>query len=93
MRHYEIAANATVICFRDLNLKPDSCAPHGLVDGENCIAYKSVPELMARIESLSDHQYEAMQKNSLTWACENTCRRRAQHLLDNHLKIGNCETA
>ena len=92
MRHYEIAANAAVICFRDLDLKPETCAPHGLVDGENCIAYKSVPDLMARIESLSEQRYQEIQQNSLAWVRSNTCRVRAQHLLNTYMAIGNCET-
>ena len=33
MRHYEIAANCAVICFKDLDKKPVTCAPHGLVAG------------------------------------------------------------
>ena len=33
MRHYEIAANGAVICFKDLDKKPETCAPHGLIPG------------------------------------------------------------
>src|SRR5204863_8665429 len=32
LRHYEIAANGAVPCFRDLTLKASTCAPHGLGD-------------------------------------------------------------
>jgi len=36
MRHYEIAANGAVPCFKKLYLKPKTCAPHGLNE-TNCI--------------------------------------------------------
>jgi hypothetical protein len=30
LRHYELAASGCVLCFRELDLKPTTCAPHGL---------------------------------------------------------------
>ena len=82
MRHYEIAANGAVICFRDLKKKPSTCAPHGLIDGHNCIAYENAVQLMNRIESLTPDQYSNLQNRGLSWVRENSCCRRAQQLLD-----------
>ena len=39
LRHYEIAANGAVPCFKNLDLKPRFCAPHGL-DHTNSIIYR-----------------------------------------------------
>jgi hypothetical protein len=51
LRHYEIAANNAIVCFRNLNEKHDSCAPHGLKVGYNCIDYSNYAELMQKINS------------------------------------------
>ena len=51
-RHYEIAANHTVPCFYRLSRKPRRCAPHGLVDGENVLAFDSAGELQEKIEEV-----------------------------------------
>lgn len=80
LRHYEIAANGAVPCFRDLGAKPSTCAPHGLDDG-NCIAYSSVDALMRRIDGLSDDEYERKRQGALAWARENSTRARARQLL------------
>jgi hypothetical protein len=81
LRHYEIAANGAVPCFRDLDRKPPLCAPHGLVDGENCISYHSYDELVARIARLSDETYRRVREGALAWAEANTTRERARQLL------------
>jgi hypothetical protein len=80
LRHYEIAANGAVPCFRDLALKDATCAPHGLSE-ENCIAYSSADELLARIERLSDAEYERKRLGAITWARQNSTRARAAQLL------------
>jgi hypothetical protein len=38
LRHYELAANGCVPCFRQLERKPATCAPHGLEPGRNCLS-------------------------------------------------------
>jgi hypothetical protein len=81
LRHYEIAANGAVPCFRDLHLKPAECAPHGLKDGINCLSYSSAEELMHKIRSLSPEQYDALRSESLNWAASMTCERVVEHAL------------
>lgn len=93
LRHYEIAANGTVMCFRDLHKKPDTCAPHGLIDGHNCIAYTSVDELMAKIETIGPEQYKQLQRMSWQWAKDNSSLNRAKSLLTHSdVKITNTST-
>jgi hypothetical protein len=81
LRHYEIAANGAVPCFRHLHRKPASCAPHGLVDGRNCIAYDGYDELAAKIARLPDDVYDRLRAGALAWAHANTTRARAAQLL------------
>lgn len=80
LRHYEIAANGTVPCFRDLDAKPSSCAPHGLHSG-NCISYSSYEDLCSKIERLSASEYEALQRGAIQWARQNTTVERAKQVL------------
>ena len=80
MRHYEIAANGSVICFRDLHLKPPTCAPHGLMDGVNCISYKNFDDLMCKISSLTEEDYGSLVERSLNWICMNTSEKLAQSI-------------
>lgn len=68
LRHYEIASCGTIVCFRDLNKKLRSCAPHGLIHGFNCLNYNSVDDLLAKINCLSSEQESAMQYAALNWA-------------------------
>jgi hypothetical protein len=82
LRHYEIAANGCVPCFRDLERKPPRCAPHGLEAGVNCISYERVDDLMHQVESLQDERYAALQNGALTWARANSTRRRAAGFLE-----------
>jgi hypothetical protein len=84
LRHYEIAANGTVICFKDLQDKPASCAPHGLINGENCIAYTDYVDLKYKTEKLSDTEYSMLQQNGLTWVKANSTINRVQQLLSNY---------
>ncbi len=67
LRHYEIAANGTVICFKNLSDKPATCAPHGLVPGINCISYKNYADLKAQISMITDENYNDLQNKSLLW--------------------------
>lgn len=80
LRHYEQAANGCVPCFRDLSAKPPRCAPYGL-DDSNCVTYSSAEELMARVESLGEDRYRALQQGAIRWARENSTRRRALQFL------------
>jgi hypothetical protein len=83
LRHYEIAANAAVICFKNLNEKPATCAPHGLIDGVNCLSYSSYNHLMQRIDALSEKDYRSLLDNTKKWINQNTCEYKAQELIDN----------
>lgn len=80
LRHYELAANACVPCFRDLDRKPASCAPHGL-STDNCIVYHDYDDLQRQISGISDTRYEQLQAATLRWAGENTTIERAKQLL------------
>ena len=71
LRHYELAANGCVLCFRDLDLKPATCAPHRL-DESNCIVYHSYEELKAKIASLTDKEYARLQTATYGWVQENS---------------------
>lgn len=87
LRHYEIAANGAVICFKDLDKKPDTCAPHGLVPGINCLSYRNSDDLFRQIDTLSETTYSAMQAESMRWIRNNTCTARAQQLLSERFDL------
>jgi hypothetical protein len=80
LRHYEIAANGTVPCFRQLDQKPSTCAPFGL-DATNCVVYRDADELLARVASIDEHEYTSLQTGALEWARANTTVVRARALL------------
>jgi hypothetical protein len=80
MRHYEVAASGMVMCFRQLDLKPATCAPHGLHRG-NCLVYEDADDLFAQIDALSEERYAELQAASLQWARENTTRALAERFL------------
>jgi hypothetical protein len=84
LRHYEIAANGAVICFKDLDKKPDSCAPHGLIDCKNCISYSDYSDLKNKIEKLTDNTYEDLQNEGLKWANDNSTIARVKALIHNY---------
>ena len=82
MRHYEIAANHTVPCFYRLDAKPRYCAPHGLVDMKNAVAFKTARELQAKLAHIREQNlYPTLQANAFRWACENTCDRMVTRML------------
>jgi hypothetical protein len=81
LRHYEIAANAAIICFRNLQRKPSHCAPHGLIPGYNCISYSSARNLREQIASVGNAEYRNMQLRTLEWARSNTCVLRVEAML------------
>jgi hypothetical protein len=80
LRHYEIAANGAVPCFRDLDEKPRSCAPHGLNE-TNCIVYSSYEDLRSQVARMTDREYEALQRGTLDWARQNSTLERAKQVL------------
>jgi hypothetical protein len=80
MRHYEIAANGAVPCFRGLEGKPALCAPFGL-DESNCLPYRDADDLLAKVDGLSDASYTELQAGAMAWARANTTVVRAQSLL------------
>ena len=80
LRHYEIAANGCVPCFRDLDKKPITCAPHGLNE-TNCIIYHDYNDLTNKINALSEEEYQKLQHSSLEWAKANSTIERAKQLL------------
>ena len=81
MRHYEIAANGAVPCFRDLEDKPETCAPHGLVPGINCITYRSAADLMRDVGAMDPDTYARLQSGALEWVGGKTTSRVAAALL------------
>lgn len=82
LRHYELAASGCVLCFRDLDKKPITCAPHGLSES-NCIIYHDYTELKGRISSMGSQEYLALQEKTYQWIESNTTVARAkQFLLD-----------
>lgn len=81
MRHYEIAANGAVICFKDLDKKPSTCAPHGLIAGVNCLIYTHYEDLMVQVSAITQEAYEQLQIASIEWAKSNSCRNRAIQII------------
>jgi len=81
LRHYELAANGCVLCFRNLDQKPTSCAPHGLNDS-NCIVYRNLSELQAKLGQLTPEQYRSLQVNTRRWIEAQTTIARAKQFLE-----------
>lgn len=82
MRHYEIAANGAVICFKELDKKPPMCAPHGLIIDKNCISYTNYDDLINQIENLSDTRYKELQQGSWQWAKDYSCTAVARRIMN-----------
>lgn len=85
LRHLEIAAAGAIPCFRRLWEKPRTCAPHGLVDGQNCLAYRDAGHLLQLVEGISDGERARLAEGALSWARENTTERRAKSFLERAL--------
>ena len=81
MRHYELAANGCVLCFKNLDLKPITCAPHGLNE-LNCITYHNYNDLKEKIAALSEQEYLQLQKRSYEWIMNNTTLAQAKKFLE-----------
>lgn len=80
LRHYELAANGCVLCFRDLDLKPKNCAPHGLNES-NCIIYHNYEELIEKTSSLRTEEYLQLQEASYKWIKNNSTKVRAKEFI------------
>ncbi len=81
LRHYEYSANGAVLCFKDLDKKPESNAPHGL-NRSNCIIYTSYSDLMTQISNVSDSEYEGLLGNTYKWAMENSTEALAKRVIN-----------
>jgi hypothetical protein len=81
LRHYELAANGCVPCFRRLDEKPPLCAPHGLEPGRNCLSYSGADDLLRQVESVGEEHYIELQLGAIAWARANTTVVRAQQFL------------
>lgn len=81
LRHYELAANGSVLCFRDLDRKPVSCAPHGL-DNTNSITYRDVADLLSKISKITPERYLELKSKTYEWARRNTTVQRAREFLE-----------
>ncbi|MDQ4041409.1 MAG: glycosyltransferase family 1 protein, partial [Actinomycetota bacterium] len=81
LRHYEMAANGCVPCFRALERKPPLCAPHGL-DETNCVPYADARDLEQRLARIDDQRYAELQAGALAWARANSTTERARQFLE-----------
>ncbi|NJO87355.1 MAG: hypothetical protein HC821_05100, partial [Lewinella sp.] len=67
--------------FKNLDQKPDTCAPHGLVIGHNCLSYRDSADLQQQTAALSDAAYQQLLYHCWQWAKANSCKRRAEYFL------------
>ena len=81
LRHYELAASGCVLCFRDLDLKPATCAPHGLNES-NCIIYHNYSQLKERLTAITTDEYSRLQEMTYKWIERNTTVARAKQFLE-----------
>jgi len=82
LRHYEIAAAGAVPCFRQLEAKPASSAPHGLRSGSNCLSYRDWPDLREQVAGVSPAAYAALQQGAQAWVRQHTTLAAARRLLE-----------
>jgi hypothetical protein len=80
LRHYELAANGAVICFKDLNEKPTNCAPN--IVESNCIAYDNYKQLITKISSITELEYNRYLKLNYRWIEANTTIAKAEYLIN-----------
>jgi len=81
LRHYEYAAKGAVLCFKELDIKPSGCSPHGL-GSHNCVSYHEAGELMDKINLIGEDEYFHLQKNTHSWIKENTTVEEARRFLN-----------
>ena len=80
IRHYEIAANWCIPCFKNLDKKPIDSAPHGL-NTSNCIIYKCYDDLINQINSIDDEKYFFLQNNLNNWIKSMTTEEVAKRII------------
>lgn len=88
MRHYEIAANGSVPCFRRISEKPKTCAPYGLVHGENCVEYRDAQDLLHQTSCIGDDDYQHLQSGAMEWVRRQSTVVRARQFLDSLSSAG-----
>lgn len=81
LRHYEIAAAGAVPCFRNLEAKPATCAPHGLRHGVNCLSYRDWPDLEAQVAGISPAAHARLVEGAQAWVRGHTTAAAAARLL------------
>jgi hypothetical protein len=84
LRHYEIAANGCVPCFRNLDKKPVSCAPHDLIPGVNCLSYSNYGNLLSQISLITDTEYNKLQHDAMNWIRTKTTQMVVEHIMNEH---------
>jgi hypothetical protein len=87
LRHYEIAANQAVICFKRLSEKPTDCAPHGLIHRVNCVEYFNYEDLIQKLSTISDKEYLTLRKNSLEWIRNHSCENLVRSVIQQHVNL------
>ncbi len=81
LRHYEIAANGGILCFRNLLAKPGRCAPVGLSEA-NTLVYNSGTDLVARTNGLSLGEKDSLIEAAHSWARSQTTQAKAEYFID-----------
>ncbi|MEB3244211.1 MAG: glycosyltransferase family 1 protein [Cyanobacteriota bacterium] len=81
LRHYEIAAAGAVPCFRNLQAKPPTCAPHGLRAGLNCLSYRDWPDLREQVARITPEGYAQLLWGAQAWVAHHTTTAAAWRLL------------
>ena len=83
-RNYENAARYVVNCIYNFDDKPEEMPPYGLVDGKNCLSFRTAEELMKKIDDIERAgRYKEVQEASHQWALENTSEKWAKYVIDN----------
>ena len=84
LRHYEIAAAGAVPCIRELEVKPASCAPHGLQAGVNCLSYQNWADLKKQLDALEANplEYQRLLQATGVWVRQYTTKAAAQRFLE-----------
>ena len=81
LRHYELAANGCVPCFRQLERKP----PPVLRTASSPAAIASATRrrgLAGQVDAVDEGRYAELQRGALDWARANSTRERARAFLD-----------
>jgi hypothetical protein len=70
-----------VPCFRNLEAKPATCAPHGLRSGLNCLSYRDWSDLQKQVVEISTAAYERLVEGAQAWVRGHTTAAAAARLL------------